>query len=198
MTSTTTINVCNLELDAYIARDRLLIHSAAGIGTYNASWASLNLPILGTAARSIAQTLDEGFASDFDAHVMGAYQFVMRFYGQGDLIYLFGFSRGAFTARFVARMICSVGLLSRGNEEMVAFAYKLYKDCVNRSGPFKGKSDDQIRQEMDMFKTTFCRGVVPHFLGVFDTVNSVEMFPIPFKQRVKLVAHGPSMTLLCQ
>lgn len=40
---------------------------------------------------------------------------------------MFGFSRGAFTARFLARMINTVGLLSMGNDEMVPFAYQLYQ-----------------------------------------------------------------------
>lgn len=46
---------------------------------------------------------------------------------QGDKIYMFGFSRGAFTAKFLARMIHTVGLLCKGNEEMVPFAYRLYQ-----------------------------------------------------------------------
>jgi len=40
---------------------------------------------------------------------------------------MFGFSRGAFTAKFLARMIHTVGLLCKGNEEMVPFAYRLYQ-----------------------------------------------------------------------
>jgi len=51
----------------------------------------------------------------------------MRYYKEGDKIYMFGFSRGAFTARFLARMIHGLGLLSEGNEEMVPFAYDLYQ-----------------------------------------------------------------------
>jgi len=46
---------------------------------------------------------------------------------QGDKIYMLGFSRGAFTAKFLARMIHTVGLLCKGNEEMVPFAYRLYQ-----------------------------------------------------------------------
>lgn len=46
---------------------------------------------------------------------------------QGDAIYMFGFSRGAFTAKFLARMIHTVGLLCKGNEEMVPFAFRLYQ-----------------------------------------------------------------------
>lgn len=46
---------------------------------------------------------------------------------QGDKIYMFGFSRGAFTAKFLARMVNTVGLLCKGQEEMVPFAYRLYQ-----------------------------------------------------------------------
>lgn len=62
---------------------------------------------------------------------MAGYRFLMRYYGPGDRIYIFGFSRGAFTARFLARMIHRVGLLSMGNEEMVPFVYKIYQDYEN-------------------------------------------------------------------
>lgn len=58
----------------------------------------------------------------FDHHVLAGYKFVMRYYKPGDLIYIFGFSRGAFTARFLAQMITEIGLLSKGNEEMVSIA----------------------------------------------------------------------------
>jgi len=47
----------------------------------------------------------------------------MRFYSPGDDIYMFGFSRGAYTARFLAEMIDHVGIVAPGNEEMVAPPY---------------------------------------------------------------------------
>lgn len=87
----------------------------------------MNKSWLGSIQSSISATLDQGFATTFDAHVIAGYRFVMRYYDSGDKIYMFGFSRGAFTARFLARMINTVGLLSKGNEEMVPFAYQLYQ-----------------------------------------------------------------------
>jgi uncharacterized protein (DUF2235 family) len=64
----------------------------------------------------------------------------MRYYTPGDDIFFFGFSRGAYTARFLAEMLDHVGLLSvrlrapavdrvanlvkAGNEEMCHFAWK--------------------------------------------------------------------------
>lgn len=58
--------------------------------------------------------------TSFDSHVMGGYKFLMRCY-QDDDIFLFGFSRGAYVARFLAEMLDHVGLLSNGNEEMYVF-----------------------------------------------------------------------------
>lgn len=67
----------------------------------------------------------------------------MKYYKEGDKIYLFGFSRGAFTARFLARMIYKVGLLSEGNEEMVPFAYDLYQQYE------KGKQPNPEQEQKD-------------------------------------------------
>lgn len=135
--------------------------------------------------RTVSQTLDQGIGTTFDSHVIAAYRFIMRYYEDGDKIYLFGFSRGAFTARFLARMINRIGLLSRGNEEMVPFAYKSYQDYVNDVLKINKaiKPDDW----MTNFKETFCRdGVGIYFLGLFDTVNSVGYFDLPFTKKTIL------------
>lgn len=135
--------------------------------------------------RSISQTIDQGIGTTFDSHVIAAYRFVMRYYEDGDKIFLFGFSRGAFTARFLARMIATIGVLSKGNEEMVPFAYKSYQDYENGVGKFK--SEIENRKWMDSFRTTFCRqDVKVHFLGLFDTVNSVGYFDLPFTTKTYL------------
>ncbi len=54
-----------------------------------------------------------------DAHVMGGYNFLMANYRVGDKICLFGFSRGAYTARALAGMLTKIGLLPRDNIEQV-------------------------------------------------------------------------------
>ncbi|KAI1449741.1 hypothetical protein F5Y02DRAFT_427729 [Annulohypoxylon stygium] len=98
-----------------------------GIGTYDANDTSVNKSWFGEMRSSISQTIDQGIGTTFDVHVMAGYRFLMRYYDPGDKIYMFGFSRGAFTAKFLARMINTVGLLCKGNEEMVLFAYRLYQ-----------------------------------------------------------------------
>jgi uncharacterized protein (DUF2235 family) len=64
---------------------------------------------------------DSMFGTSLADHVMAGYRFLMRYYRMGDEIYLFGFSRGAYTARFLAEMIDHIGLLSQGNEELCRF-----------------------------------------------------------------------------
>ncbi len=57
---------------------------------------------------------DSAVGTSFDEHVVGGYKFLMRYYSPGDNIYMFGFSRGSYTARFLAEMIDWVGLISHG------------------------------------------------------------------------------------
>ena len=145
----------------------------------------------------MASTVDEGFATTFDAHVIAGYRFLMRYYGRGDPIYIFGFSRGAFTARFLARMVSQVGLLSMGNEELVPFAYRTYQNY--ELGQPSDQKPEERRAYIDSFKSTFCRhehadgeehsndeaGIKVHFLGLFDTVNSVGTLEVPFSTTVQ-------------
>ena len=126
--------------------------------------------------------MDLGLGTSFDQHVMSGYRFIMRYHNEHDKIFIFGFSRGAFTARFLARMISSIGLLSKGNEEMVPFAYRTYQEHVMGTGRFK--DEDEAKKYMESFKTTFCRAKARvHFLGLFDTVASVSYFDNPFAKK---------------
>src|SRR5881628_3481381 len=82
------------------------------------------------AKRWLITRLDLAVAWLLEEHATAAYRFLMRYYQKGDEIYIFGFSRGAYTARVLAAMLFKVGLLSAGNEELVPFAWDVY----NRQG----------------------------------------------------------------
>lgn len=63
----------------------------------------------------------------------------MRYYTPGDDIFFFGFSRGAYTARFLAEMLDHVGLLSVSNCPMFVRRFLIVdrletKRCVNSHG----------------------------------------------------------------
>ena len=135
---------------------------------------------------------DSAVGSSFDQHVVGGYRFLMRFYNPGDEIYMFGFSRGAYIARFLAEMLDYIGLLSHGNEEMVKFAWKAFAEWQSRPEP-TGSEDERAEVEaekekmykfMKGFRETFSRPVGRiRFLGLFDTVNSVPRFETAWMQR---------------
>ncbi|KAF4571712.1 hypothetical protein EYR36_009055 [Pleurotus pulmonarius] len=135
------------------------------------------------------QTLDEMVAWNLDRHVMGklkipcgaslvthggspdGYEFLMQNYKAGDRICIFGFSRGAYTARALAGMIHKVGLLPACNHQQVPFAYKMFK-----------RADETGWKQSNTFKKAFSVDVDIEFIGVWDTVNSVGLIPrrLPF------------------
>ncbi|KAG8968004.1 hypothetical protein FRC05_001714, partial [Tulasnella sp. 425] len=146
--------------------DRQMCYYQPGIGTYvapNSVWS----PTL----QGLAKVLDSGLAWYLDAHIMGGYRFLMENFEAGDKICLFGFSRGAYTARCLAGMLHKVGLLPKSNEEQIPFAYKKYKDTTP-GGKHAAKG----------FKAAFSRNVCIEFLGVWDTVSSVGVLSrhLPF------------------
>ncbi|EKM53919.1 uncharacterized protein PHACADRAFT_257419 [Phanerochaete carnosa HHB-10118-sp] len=142
-----------------------MVYYQAGIGTYTIPqiatplWAKLN------------QTVDAAIAWNLDAHVMQGYEFLMQNYQGGDKICIFGFSRGAYIARSLAGMIHKVGLLPSCNSQQVPFAYKMYT-----------RADDIGWKQSAAFKKAFSMDVDIEFVGVWDTVCSVGLFPrrLPF------------------
>ncbi|KAK1492458.1 hypothetical protein CTAM01_09875 [Colletotrichum tamarilloi] len=160
-----------------------------GIGTYVVSE---NLTHNGFRAKCKSwyqMAKDSAVGSSFDQHVVGGYRFLMRYYSPGDDIYMFGFSRGAYVARFLAEMLDFVGLLAHGNEEMVAFAWNSFSQwqCRRTNSTPEGKEDrEKMYQFLKGFRETFSRPIRRiRFLGLFDTVNSVPRFETAWMQRSK-------------
>ncbi|RPD64674.1 hypothetical protein L227DRAFT_571135 [Lentinus tigrinus ALCF2SS1-6] len=150
-------------------RNEQMVYYQPGIGTYLSNTQNPN----GFKAK-IDKILDEAIAWDLNAHVMGGYEFLMQNYQAGDKISLFGFSRGAYTARALAGMLHKVGLLPPCNHQQVPFAYQMYT-----------KDDEKGWTESNAFKKAFCIDVSIDFIGVWDTVGSVGVIPhssLPFVQ----------------
>lgn len=135
------------------------------------------------------KVLDSMLGLSFHDHIIAGYTFIMRYYKTGDDIYIFGFSRGAYSARFLAEMLKNVGLLSRGNEEMIRFAWRTYEKYERAT---KLARRQQLEHYMKEFKATFCRNNVNiTFLGLFDTVNSVGSLEVPGFRRSFPVVVSP-------
>ncbi|MGV3508300.1 MAG: DUF2235 domain-containing protein [Sphingobacteriaceae bacterium] len=107
-----------------------------------------------------------------DKNIKDMYIFLMLNYQKGDEIYLFGFSRGAYTARSVVGLIRTCGLLKAENMHLVDKAYELYRDRNDYSG---ANSDLMIS-----FRKNHCvEDLTPiKFIGVWDTVGALGI-PLP-------------------
>ncbi|CAI7593468.1 unnamed protein product [Penicillium pancosmium] len=168
-----------------------------GIGTYvkGQGNSATRGKTLAKIKSGIISTVDQAVGTSFQQHVLAGYHFVMRYYQPGDHLYIFGFSRGAYTARFLAEMIHDLGLLSKGNEEMVQFAWDTFSDFQqSRGNDPQTEKDAKLKDYMLNFNKTFCRpNVGIHFLGLFDCVNSVGQFEIPlFRKSYKVIANPPA------
>ncbi|TKA77123.1 hypothetical protein B0A49_03228 [Cryomyces minteri] len=159
-----------------------------GIGTYITTGSISHTSRIARIKSCYMKAKDSAIGTSFDEHVMGGYKFLMRYYTPGDDIFFFGFSRGAYTARFLAEMLDHVGLLSAGNEEMVRFAWKTFQKWQVRQDETKEEKAEKrkLLEFMMAFRETFSRPVHRiRFLGLFDTVNSVPRFENAWMQRSK-------------
>ncbi|KAH7131975.1 hypothetical protein B0J11DRAFT_548003 [Dendryphion nanum] len=159
-----------------------------GIGTYVVSKSLSHTSRIDRIKSWYAKAKDSAVGTSFSDHVMGGYRFLMRYYLPGDDIYLFGFSRGAYTARFLAEMLDHIGILSAGNEEMCSFAWKTFQkwQCRQENNDEEKKQKRYLLEFMCAFRETFSRPVKPiRFLGLFDTVNSVPRFENAWMERSK-------------
>jgi hypothetical protein len=111
-------------------------------------------------SQQIFRVLGLGVGYGFNDNLEEAYTFLMEHYQEGDKIYLFGFSRGAFTARVLAGWLKRCGLLHPGNQSLVPYARRLY-------------SQKRHIAAQRFAKTFSTRKVEVAFLGVWDTVSSV-------------------------
>lgn len=124
-----------------------------------------------------------------------AYTWLSRNYQKGDRIYVFGFSRGAYTARALTGMLRTVGLLRPGTENLVPYAVKLYAQAGPKAeaGPEAKDAEKKFWDQRDEFVRvygnpdfpTIFNTAVPqvHFLGVWDTVKTVGW--LNFKARIE-------------
>ncbi|KAJ9224459.1 hypothetical protein DTO207G8_3406 [Paecilomyces variotii] len=159
-----------------------------GIGTYVTTTSLSNHGTFHRIKSAYMKAKDSAIGSSFDDHVMGGYKFLMRYYTPGDDIYFFGFSRGAYIARFLAEMLDYIGLLESGNEELIRFAWKTFAKWQQRAGDTEEdrKEKKKLFNYMKAFRETFSRPVSRiRFMGLFDTVNSVPRFESAWMQRSK-------------
>ena len=127
-----------------------------GVGTMGARNALSAVGKWWTNVRGLA------FGYGFSDNIADVYSFLMGEFNPGDQIFVFGFSRGSYTARALCGLMQMCGLLTPGNEALIPYAVRLYK------------GNDPSKFEIAAgFKETFSIPCAPYFLGLWDTVSSV-------------------------
>jgi uncharacterized protein (DUF2235 family) len=126
-----------------------LLHYEAGVGT-----------------RRSERLLGGGFGLGLSRNVRDAYRFLVDAYEPGDELFLFGFSRGAYTARSLAGLVRNAGILRRDERGRVDQAYTLYRN------PHRDTEPSGIAAEL--FRRSYAQGEAPiECIGVWDTVGAL-------------------------
>jgi uncharacterized protein (DUF2235 family) len=122
----------------------------------------------GVGSEELDDRLSGGIAGlGLDKNIQDAYRFLVHNYAKGDEIFLFGFSRGAYTARSAAGFIRNAGILKKQYAKLIPAAYKMYRT--------KAKAD--VPRAVD-FRAAHSHEVRIKFIGVWDTVGALG---IPLK-----------------
>jgi uncharacterized protein (DUF2235 family) len=107
------------------------------------------------------------FGIGLDEDILEAYTFLALNHEPGDEVYLFGFSRGAYTVRSLAGMIHCCGLVKREQMRKIPDAYELYRD----------RGESPRAPKACRFREAHCVPVSIQVLGCWDTVGALG-FPI--------------------
>lgn len=164
-----------------VARRHLgqLTYYDPGVGTMPEPWRATKWQKRWAMLKGLAM------GSGFLENVSDAYRFLMVNYEPGDKVFLFGFSRGAYTARAVAALLRSIGLLHPATEHVITYAQRYWQNDFGSRSP-GGKICDE-------FKSTLSRPCPVHFIGVWDTVGSVGFInhfrSFPHTARNREVSH---------
>jgi uncharacterized protein (DUF2235 family) len=125
------------------------------------------------------------FGYGLDDNVLKAYNFLVSQYEQGDDIYLFGFSRGAYTVRVLAGLIHKIGLLSPQQGNLAGAALTAYKQASPHTSVAESSVDNNSEDLDDtgpkkredraaqFARIVSSRWPTIKFVGVWDTVASV-------------------------
>jgi uncharacterized protein (DUF2235 family) len=181
---TTISNV--LKLYRILAKnDRQRVYYNPGVGTIGQQnpWQRLKQKARGVFGLATGQGLDDD--------VLGAYRFLCQVYERGDRVWLFGFSRGAYTVRVLAAFTHVIGILPPDQLNLAGYALSAYKSSSAKSrraqargvtagaeaSPEAEASDEQHDPALEAawhFSRVAGGDPIPfEFVGVWDTVASV-------------------------
>ena len=160
-----------------------LVYYDPGVGTMGARAA---ITPWGKALTRVA-----GMVAGYGIHdnIEEAYTWLAHQYRSGGRIFVFGFSRGAYTARALTGILRTVGLLHADADNLVPYAVKLYAKSGKMPDPGQPPDANAKQGEKEFwalrndFRERFGNPDFPHpfdthrkqvhFLGIWDTVKFV-------------------------
>jgi hypothetical protein len=148
-------------VDTNVARLARAIHGSQQTG--GVLQIVLYLRGVGTTGLKLETWIEGATGLGVDDNIRSAYQFIAQNYVPDDEIFLFGFSRGAFTARSLGGLIAACGILARRSLGSLPGAWKYYR------APKPHSPLDFI----DKYKVESHSTVEIRCLGVWDTVGSL-------------------------
>lgn len=127
-----------------------------------------------------------------DENVLEAYRFIAGHYEPDDQIYMFGFSRGAYSIRVLAGLIQTIGLLRPDQSNLFGNGLAAFKQI---------KTDDSFVATRRFVRVTEPRNIPIKFIGVWDTVASVlvprrDRFYIPSQVYLPYTRKNPSVEVM--
>jgi uncharacterized protein (DUF2235 family) len=160
-----------------------IVYYDPGLGTLGADseW--------GRIKQGAEQVAGLALGAGLDRNVLSAYEFIVNHYKDGDSLYLFGFSRGAYIVRVLAGFINSVGLLRTTEVNLAGYAFVGYKKIVENAG------FEAVRLITQALRTE--RPPI-RFLGLWDTVSSIivprrDRMYLPSMRQLAYTATNPSI-----
>lgn len=140
---------------------------------------------VGTQSFTPFKTLGGAFGWGYSRNIRDLYSYLVGCYEEGDRIYLFGFSRGAYTVRALAGMILHCGILDRDKfdtsdelRKAVGTTYRAYRDKYGSiAGNIRKLLVENGAEKLKEFKSDGKLHADPaiRFIGVWDTVDAVGM-----------------------
>jgi len=122
---------------------------------------------IGSAGDMLRRMYDGATGTGISSKIIQAYRFVIQNYEPGDELFLFGFSRGAFTVRSLSGLIRNSGILRVSNIELISRAFSIYHSRKQKYQPREVEAT-LFRKTYAVEETTRIK-----FIGVWDTVGAL-------------------------
>jgi len=163
-----------------------------GIGTLAPGTGSI-----GSVSRRMYNLVSQALGLGLTGNIIDCYAAIVRMWRPGDRIFLFGFSRGAYTIRCLAATICKCGIPTRMKDGSplrydAATSMTIAREAVRNIYQHTSSWDKstatprqlELLDQRDALAARFREqygtavanepNVYPHFIGVFDTVASLS------------------------